>query len=77
MGWYGLHSSSLRWKPVEGSCEHGNEPLDSVKCLEIYERLVASQNNSDPWSLLVGQSAIQSLGLVTFSLLHGLHNISL
>jgi hypothetical protein len=23
--------------PVEGSCEHGNEPSDSIKCWEILE----------------------------------------
>jgi hypothetical protein len=23
--------------PVEGSCEHGNEPLGSIKCSEVLE----------------------------------------
>jgi hypothetical protein len=23
----------------EGSCEHGNEPLDSIKCWDILEKL--------------------------------------
>jgi hypothetical protein len=23
--------------PVEGSCEHGNEPLGSIKCWEVLE----------------------------------------
>jgi hypothetical protein len=29
MGWYGLDSSG--YGPIEGSCEHGNEPLGSIK----------------------------------------------
>jgi hypothetical protein len=24
---------------VEGSCEHGNEPSDSIKCSEVLEQL--------------------------------------
>jgi hypothetical protein len=35
MGWYGLD----RYGPVEGSCEHGNEPSDSIKCSEVLEWL--------------------------------------
>jgi hypothetical protein len=29
---YGLDSSGSRWGLLVGSCEHGNEPLGSVKC---------------------------------------------
>jgi hypothetical protein len=39
MGWYGLDSSGSGWIPVVGSCEHGNEPLGSVKYWEIIEEL--------------------------------------
>jgi hypothetical protein len=38
---------------VEGSCEHGNEPSGSVKCLEILEWL-------SHWRLLQKDSAPQS-----------------
>jgi hypothetical protein len=31
MGWYGLDRSGSGWGPVEGSCEHGNEPSGSIK----------------------------------------------
>lgn len=30
-GWNGLDSSSLGQGPMVGSCEHCNEPLDSIK----------------------------------------------
>jgi hypothetical protein len=47
MRWYGLdlRVSGSGWGPVEGSCEHGNEPSGSLKCWEIRvaERLAASQ----------------------------------
>jgi hypothetical protein len=43
MGWYGLGGSGLG--PVEGSCEHGNEPSGSIKCWEVLESL-------DNWRLL-------------------------
>jgi hypothetical protein len=33
MGWYVLDSSGSGWGPVEGSCEHGNEPSGSIKIL--------------------------------------------
>jgi hypothetical protein len=33
IGW-----SSMDWTDlVEGSCEHGNEPLGSIKCGEVLE----------------------------------------
>jgi hypothetical protein len=35
MGLYGLDSPSSRQGSVAGSCEHGNEPTDSIKCWEI------------------------------------------
>jgi hypothetical protein len=35
----GLESTGSGYGPVEGSCEHGNEPSGSIKC----ERLLASQ----------------------------------
>jgi hypothetical protein len=31
IGWNGVDWSHLGG-PVEGSCEHGNEPSDSIKC---------------------------------------------
>jgi hypothetical protein len=37
MGWNGLDSSGSGQRPVEGSCEHGNEPSGSIKCWEILE----------------------------------------
>jgi hypothetical protein len=40
LGWgYGIDSSGSGYRLVEGSCEHGNEPLDSIKCWEIPEYL--------------------------------------
>jgi hypothetical protein len=35
MGWYGLDRSGLRYGPVEGSCEHGDETSGSLKLLGI------------------------------------------
>jgi hypothetical protein len=32
MGWYGLDRSGSGLGPVEGSCEHGDEPSGSIKC---------------------------------------------
>jgi hypothetical protein len=29
---FGLHSSVTGWEPVAVSCEHGNEPSNSIKC---------------------------------------------
>jgi hypothetical protein len=43
-------SSQLHDTPVEGSCEHCNEPSGSIKCWEIIELL---QN----WRLLQNSSA--------------------
>jgi hypothetical protein len=37
MGWYGLHSSGSGQEPVEGSCEHGNEPSGSIKFWYVLE----------------------------------------
>jgi hypothetical protein len=37
MGRYGLDSSDSGQGPVEGSCEHGNEPSGSIKCWEIFQ----------------------------------------
>jgi hypothetical protein len=28
---------------VEGSCEHGDEPLDSIRCWKVAAQLAASQ----------------------------------
>jgi hypothetical protein len=33
--WYGLDLSGTGQKPVESSCEHGNELSNSIKCWEI------------------------------------------
>jgi hypothetical protein len=43
----------IGWGPVEGSCEHGNETSDFIKCWEILEwlndwRLL--KKGSAPWS---------------------------
>jgi hypothetical protein len=35
MGWYGLDSSGLEQGPVEGSCEHGNEPSGYIEFWKI------------------------------------------
>jgi hypothetical protein len=32
MGWGGMDQYCSRQGPVEGSCEHGNEPSGSIKC---------------------------------------------
>jgi hypothetical protein len=32
IGWGGMD-----WRPVEGPCEHDNEPLGSIKCWKILE----------------------------------------
>jgi hypothetical protein len=53
MGSYGLDSYNSGYGPVEGSCEHCNEPYGSIKCWEILEwlhnwRLL--KKGSAPWS---------------------------
>jgi hypothetical protein len=35
--WYGLDRSGSEKDPVEGSCEHGNEPSGSIKYWEVLE----------------------------------------
>jgi hypothetical protein len=37
VGWYGLDWSGSGWGPVEGSREHDNETLGSIKRWEIIE----------------------------------------
>jgi hypothetical protein len=37
--WYGLDRSGSGYGPVEGSCEHGNEPSGSIKCRKVLEWL--------------------------------------
>jgi hypothetical protein len=37
IGWYGLDSSGSGQGPVEGSCEHCNEPSGSIKFREVLE----------------------------------------
>jgi hypothetical protein len=37
MGWDGLDRSGLGSGTVEGSCEHGDESSDSIKCWEVLE----------------------------------------
>jgi hypothetical protein len=37
MRWYGLDSSGSGQEPVEGSCEHGNEPPGSKNVFEVLE----------------------------------------
>jgi hypothetical protein len=35
MEWYGQDQSGSGYGPVEGSCEHGDEPSGSLKCWEV------------------------------------------
>jgi hypothetical protein len=40
---------------VEGSCEHGNEPSNSIKCWDVLEQLHnwrLLKKASSPWSYL-------------------------
>jgi hypothetical protein len=37
IGWGGMDWIGLAQGPVEGPCEHGNEPSGSIKCWEILE----------------------------------------
>jgi hypothetical protein len=39
MGWWGLDRSGSGLGPLEGFCEHGNEPSGYIKCWEILEWL--------------------------------------
>jgi hypothetical protein len=39
IGWDGLDRTGSGWGPVEGSCEHGDEPSGSLKCWKILEYL--------------------------------------
>jgi hypothetical protein len=50
MGWYGLDWSGLGEGPVEGFCQHGNEPSGSIKCWKVLEWL-------HNWRLLTKGSA--------------------
>jgi hypothetical protein len=38
MGWGGMHwiKCGSGYGPVEGSCEHGDEPSGSIKCWKIF-----------------------------------------
>jgi hypothetical protein len=47
---YGLDSPRSGWKLVEGSCEHGNEPSDFIRCWQVSEEL-------HNWRLLTKGSA--------------------
>jgi hypothetical protein len=51
MGWWGLDRSGSGQGLVEGSCEPGNEPSDSIKCWEVLEWL-------HNWQLLEKGSAL-------------------
>jgi hypothetical protein len=53
MGWYGLASSGLGYRPVEGSWEHSYEPVGFIKCWEILEYMSdwwLLRKDSVPWS---------------------------
>jgi hypothetical protein len=39
IGWDGVDWIDMTQGPVEGSCEHSNEPLASTKCWEVLEWL--------------------------------------
>jgi hypothetical protein len=61
MEWYALDLSGPGLGPVEGSCEHGNEPSGSITCWEILEWLSDWQlieKGSAPWSYLVTRCSI-------------------
>jgi hypothetical protein len=49
MGWCGLDRSGSGLGPVEGSCEHGNEPSGSIKCWEVLEWLHNWRLHSLTW----------------------------
>jgi hypothetical protein len=61
IGWYGLDRSDSGFAPVEGFCEHGNEPSGSIQCLEILGYLKNWKKNSAPWSQLVNNYKINVL----------------
>jgi hypothetical protein len=50
MGWYILDLVGSGQVPVEGSCEHGNEPMDSITYSDVAEHL-------HDWQLLKKGSA--------------------
>jgi hypothetical protein len=53
MGRCRLDSSGLGYVPMEGSCEHVNEPSGSIKCWEFLEWLRNWQHlkkSSAPWN---------------------------
>jgi hypothetical protein len=41
IGWNGVcvYQSGSGYGPVEGSCEHGNDPSGSIQCWEVLEYL--------------------------------------
>jgi hypothetical protein len=51
-----VDSSGSGWGSVMGYCEHGSEPLGSVKGGELLDQLRDNQlliKDSAPWSLLI------------------------
>jgi hypothetical protein len=49
---------------VEGSCEHGDKPSDSIECWEILENLCKwrlLKKDSAPWRELVSKLVGQTL----------------
>jgi hypothetical protein len=50
-GGCGLSSSGSGYGPVAGSCEHGNEPLVSIKGGEFLDQLSFSRKTA-PWSVM-------------------------
>jgi hypothetical protein len=56
MGWYVLYWSGLKYGPVEGSCEHGNETSGLHKMLGsswVAAQLTASQEGLSSMNELV------------------------
>jgi hypothetical protein len=39
MRWYGLDKYGSGQGPVEGSCEHGDQPSGSIKCWKVLQYL--------------------------------------
>jgi hypothetical protein len=53
MGWNEHNRSGLGSGPVEGFCEHGNEPSGSIKCWEAPVQLGASQEGLSSMKLCI------------------------
>jgi hypothetical protein len=48
-----LNQDDLGHRPEEGSCRHGNEPSDSIKCWEFLEKLLTSTKGLSSIQLII------------------------